>query len=90
MPRDQYNTNNDRSTYYRDVTYYGNLSYDRSFGMHDISAMALLYGNVLTTEGEFQRQVLFHYGVAANYMFNKKYVLEGSLMNIGTKKLPAG
>jgi predicted GH43/DUF377 family glycosyl hydrolase len=23
-------------------------------------------------------------------MFNKKYVLEGSLMNIGTKKLPEG
>jgi TonB-linked SusC/RagA family outer membrane protein len=90
IPRDQYNTDNDRSTYYNDVTYYGNLSYNRSFGMHDISAMAMLYGNVLTMEGVFQRQVLFHYGVAANYMFNKKYVLEGSLMSIGTKKLPEG
>ena len=90
VPRDQYNTNNERSTYYRDVTYYGNLSYDRSFGMHDISAMAMLYGNVLTTEGSFQRQVLLHYGFTANYMFKKKYVLEGSLMSIGTKKLPEG
>jgi len=90
VPRDQYNTNNDRSTYYSDLTYYGNLSYDRSFGKHDISAMAILYGNVLTREESFQRQVFFHYGVTANYMFNKKYVLEGSLMSIGTKKLPAG
>ena len=90
VPRDQYNTNDDRSTYYRDITYYGNLSYDRSFGMHDISAMAIIYGGVLTTEGSFQRQVMLHYGVTANYMFNKKYVIEGSLMNIGTKKLPSG
>ncbi len=90
VPRDQYNTNNDRSTYYSDLTYYGNLSYDRSFGMHDVSAMAILYGDVFTWEGSFQRQVFLHYGVSANYMFNKKYVLEGSLMNIGTKKLPAG
>ena len=90
VPRDQYTTNNDRSTFYRDVTYYGNLSYDRDFGKHHLSAMALLYGNVFTNEGAFQREVLFHYGVAANYAFNKKYVLEGSLMNIGTKKLPEG
>ncbi len=90
VPRDQYNTNDELSTYYSDVTYYGNLSYDRSFGMHDISAMAILYGNVLTMEGSFQRQVFLHYGVSANYMFNKKYVLEGSLMSIGTKKLPDG
>ncbi len=90
VPRDKYNTNNGRSTFYTDLTYYGNLSYEKSFGMHDISAMAMLYGNVLTREGAFQRQALFHYGVTANYMFNKKYVLEGSLMSIGTKKLPAG
>lgn len=90
VPRDQYNTNNDRSTYYRDITYYGNLSYDRSFGMHDISAMAIMYGGVFTAEGLFQRQAMLHYGITANYMFNKKYVLEGSLMSIGTKKLPAG
>ncbi len=90
VPRDKYNTNDERSTYYNDLTYYGNLSYNRSFGMHDIFAMAMLYGNNLATEGSFQRQVLFHYGIAANYMFNKKYVLEGSLMSIRTKKLPEG
>jgi TonB-linked SusC/RagA family outer membrane protein len=90
VPRDQYNTNNGRSTYFRDISFYGNLSYDRSFGLHDVSAVGILYGGVLTTEGSFQQQVFLHYGVSANYMFNKKYVLEGSLMNIGSKKLPAG
>ncbi len=90
IPRDQYNTNNENSTYYNNIGYYGDLSYDRSFGMHDISAMAILYGNVLTREGGFQKQTVFNYGFTANYMFNKKYVLEGSLMGIGTKKLPSG
>ncbi|MEX0983031.1 MAG: hypothetical protein WDZ47_13190 [Bacteroidales bacterium] len=89
VPRDQYTTNNGRSTYFRNINFYGNLSYDKSFGMHDISALAIFYGNTLTTEGSFQDQVFMHYGVTANYMFNKKYVLEGSLMSIGSKKLPA-
>lgn len=90
VPRDQYNTNNGRSTYYRDVNYYGNLSYDKNFGVHDISAIATLYGRVLTNEGSFQREVVLHYGVSANYMYDRRYVIEGSLMNVGTKKLPAG
>ncbi|MEX0988057.1 MAG: SusC/RagA family TonB-linked outer membrane protein [Bacteroidales bacterium] len=90
VPRDQYSTNDGRSTYNRSINFYGNLSYDRSFGMHDVSALAILYGNVLSTEGSFQDETLLHYGVTANYMFNKKYVLEGSLMRIGSKKLPAG
>ena len=90
VPRDQYNTNNGNSTYYRDITFYGNLNYDRNFGIHDISAMAVLYGNVFTPEGAFQSQALMHYGVTANYMYDKKYVLEGSLMRIGSKKLPPG
>jgi hypothetical protein len=90
VPRDQYSTNNGRSTFFRDINYYGNLSYERSFGMHDVSAMGLIYGNVLTNEGSFQDQVVLHYGVTANYRINKKYVIEGSLMNIGSKKLPTG
>ncbi|MFC2091003.1 hypothetical protein ACFLT1_09545 [Bacteroidota bacterium] len=89
VPRDQYNTNNGLSTYYRDLNFYGTLNYDRSFGMHDISATAILYGRDRTLEGSFQTYTMLHYGVTANYMFNKKYVIEGSLMRIGSKKLPA-
>ena len=90
IPRDQYNTNNGQSTFYRQLTYFGNLAYDRSFGKHDISALALFYGNSLTTEGSFQKQVLMHTGLSLNYMYDNRYVIEGSLMGIGSKKLPAG
>lgn len=90
VPRDQYNTNNDQSTFYRQLTYYGTLNYDRSFGKHDLSALALFYGNSLTTEGAFQKRVIMHTGFSVNYMYDNRYVVEGSLMGIGSKKLQEG
>ena len=90
IPRDQYNTNNSNSTFNRQMTFYGSLGYDRSFGKHDVSALALLYGNSLSTENSFQKQVIFHTGASINYMYDKRYAFEGSLMGIGSKKLPPG
>ena len=88
--RDQFNTNNGRSTYNRQFTYYSRLGYERNFGAHEVSLSALLYGNTLTTEGAFQNQVRLHGGLALNYMFDNRYVFEGSIMSIGSKKLPEG
>lgn len=90
IKRDQYNTNNDISTYNRQFTYFGNLGYERSFGRHAVSASALIYGNSLTTESSFQDQVILHGGLALNYMYGNRYVIEGSVMGIGSKKLPSG
>jgi len=88
--RDQYNTNNDASTYNRQLTAFGNLAYKRSFDRHDISALALYYVNTLNMEGSFQKQVMMHTGLSFNYMYDNRYVIEGSLMGIGSKKLPEG
>ena len=90
IKRDQYNTNNDSSTYNRQFTYFGRLGYDRSFGSHAVSASALIYGTTLTTESSFQDQVVLHGGFALNYMYGNRYVIEGSIMGIGSKKLPSG
>jgi TonB-linked SusC/RagA family outer membrane protein len=90
IKRDQFNTNNEESTYNRQFTYYGRLGYDRNFGMHAVSASALLYGNTLTTEGAFQNQVVLNGGLALNYMYGNRYVVEGAIMGIGSKKLPEG
>jgi TonB-linked SusC/RagA family outer membrane protein len=87
---DQYSTNNGLSTYNRQMTYFGNLGYDRSFGRHAVSASALFYGNSLTAEGAFQDYSFLHGGLALNYMYHNRYVIEGSIMGIGSKKLPAG
>jgi hypothetical protein len=90
IPSDQYNTNNSRSTFNRQLTYYGTLGYDRSFGRHALSAMTLFYGDLLTTEGAFFKQVRMHTGLLVNYTYKNRYVLEGSLMGIGSKKLAPG
>ncbi len=66
------------------------LGYDRGFGKHEISALGLIYGNTLATEGAFQKQVVWHGGLSVNYTFDRRYVIEGSIMGIGSKKLPEG
>jgi len=86
----RYNANNDSSTFFRHVSYYGTLNYDRSFGKHDISATALMYTDMITNPDVRQKDVLFHTGFSANYMYSKKYIAEISLMGIGSRKLKEG
>lgn len=86
-PSDRYFTNSDYSDSYRQISYYGNLNYHRNFDLHDLSAIALIYGDQITRKGVLQNDVLFHTGFAANYMYNNRYVAEFSVMGIGTRKL---
>ena len=88
--RDQYNTNAGNSTYNRQFNYYGTLGYNRGFGKHEISALGLIYGTTLASEGSFQKEVVWHGGLSVNYTFDRRYVIEGSIMGIGSKKLPEG
>ena len=89
-PSNKYNTNSDNSDSYRQFTYFGNLNYHRIFSLHDFSAAAVLYGDQITSKEVLQNDVLFHTGLSANYMFNKRYVAEVSLMGIGSRKLADG
>lgn len=86
----KYNANNDSSTFFRHDTYYATLNYNRSFGKHDISATALMYTDMITNPDVWQKDVLFHSGFSANYMYSKKYIAEMSLMGIGSRKLIEG
>lgn len=90
VPSTSYNTNDDISDSYRHVSYYANLNYQRTFDMHDLSAVALIYGDELIRKGVLQNDVLFHTGLAANYMYNRRYIAEFSAMGIGTRKLEEG
>ncbi len=89
-PSDSYNTNSSNSNSFRQISYYGNLSYDRNFDKHDVSAVAIIYGDQLTIKDTLQRDVLFHTGFSANYMYNKRYIAEVSMMGIGSRKLAEG
>lgn len=86
----KYYVNNGNSDFFRGVSYYGTMNYNRSFGDHAISLNTLVYNNTLTLEDELQKNVVFHTGIYANYMYKKKYTLEGSLMGIGSRKLMEG
>ena len=86
----RYNTQDDNSALSRQVSYYGTLNYNRSFGEHDISATALMYTDILTVNDEIQKNTLFHTGLSANYMYSDKYVAELALIGIGTSKLKEG
>ncbi|MFC2116386.1 SusC/RagA family TonB-linked outer membrane protein [Bacteroidota bacterium] len=89
-PSNQYNTNSGNSDSYRRISYYGNLGYVRNFGKHDVSAVTVIYGDQLTFKDIFQKDILFHTGLSANYMYNKRYVAEVSAIGIGTRKLAKG
>jgi TonB-linked SusC/RagA family outer membrane protein len=89
-PSTSYNTNDDYSSSFRQVSYYGNLNYSRTFDQHALSAVALIYGDEITVKGVLQNDVLFHTGFAANYMFDRRFVADVSVMGIGTRKLAEG
>jgi hypothetical protein len=86
----RYNTNNGNSTFFRHVSFYGTLNYNRSFGEHAVSATGLMFTDMITNPDVLQKDVLFHTGFSANYMYSKKYIAEMSLMGIGSRKLKEG
>jgi TonB-linked SusC/RagA family outer membrane protein len=86
----KYNTNNGNSTFFRHISYYGTLNYNRSFGEHAVSATALMFTDMINNPDVLQKDVLFHTGFSANYVYSKKYIAEMSLMGIGSRKLKEG
>ncbi|HUX55551.1 MAG TPA: SusC/RagA family TonB-linked outer membrane protein [Bacteroidales bacterium] len=85
-----YNTNDANSYFSRHISYYATLNYNRSFGKHEISAVALIFNDMITKDDTLQRDVMFNGGVSANYMYSHKYIAEVSLMGIGSRKLKEG
>lgn len=86
----KYNISNGNSDFFRHVSYFGTLNYNRIFNEHAFSATALVFADMITNPDVMQKDVLFHTGFAANYMYSKKYIAEMSLMGIGSRKLKEG
>lgn len=86
----KYNVSEGNSDFFRRVSYYGTLNYNRTFEEHRLSATAVIYNNLLTEADEIQRDVLFHTGVYANYSYQNRYTAEAALMGIGSRKLAPG
>lgn len=80
----------DESDFYRQTSYYGTLNYNRSFGAHDISAVAMISGNYYAWNKQIQNTVALTTGVSANYMYANKYIAEVSVIGVGSRMLPEG
>lgn len=83
----KYNTNDGNSDFSRQLSYFGSLNYNRTFGEHGISAVAIFSNDFMNKKEARQKDVLFHTGLAVNYAFSDKYLAEFSIMGIGSRKL---
>jgi hypothetical protein len=90
VPANKFHAISSSSDFFRQVSYYGTLNYNRSFDEHKISANAVIYNNMLTNNNQLQQDVLFHTGLSANYLYQGKYAAEASLIGIGSRKLEKG
>jgi TonB-linked SusC/RagA family outer membrane protein len=86
----RYHVSNGNSDFLRQTSYYGTLNYARSFGDHDISSTALFYNDMMAFPDQLQKSQIFHTGISANYMYSNKYIVDASLMGIGSRKLEEG
>ncbi|PQB07723.1 hypothetical protein BST83_11565 [Polaribacter filamentus] len=83
----RFNIDENNSEFFRQTTYYGTLNYDRTFGKHAISATGLVNTDIVSVEENLQNQVFFNTALTTNYMFDKKYIVELSLVGVGSRRL---
>jgi TonB-linked SusC/RagA family outer membrane protein len=86
----KYNVNANNSDFFRRVSYYGTLNYNKTIDAHKISANAVIYNNFLNLADVMQRDVLFHTGINASYLYNDRFAAEAAIMGIGSRKLAPG
>ncbi|WP_044212070.1 SusC/RagA family TonB-linked outer membrane protein [Flammeovirga sp. OC4] len=75
------------SDYYSN-TFYGSINYDRTFNdKHHLLLTGVGYLQGTSDSQSFQVHKHLHTGLSANYMFNKKYVVEGSSVLVTSNTL---
>ena len=75
------------SSFRRTWNGYLTANYDRTFGKHQISAVALGYYSQLAVNDVDQDVKRLRFGGQANYTYDNKYILEAGLISEGSNKL---
>jgi TonB-linked SusC/RagA family outer membrane protein len=75
------------STFYRRTGVYGILDYQRNFGDHEINAVGLIYRDQNSVDQVFQPTKHLHFGIRANYMYQKRFIAELTGVLAGSSKL---
>jgi len=79
--------NDTLTSYRRSTNAYITANYDRIFGKHHVSAVALGYFKQLVENEVVQDLKRLRFGAQANYTFDNKYILEAGLLSEGSNKL---
>ena len=79
--------NDDFSSFSRSFNGYLTANYDRTFGKHQVSAVALGYYKELIENEVVQNLIRLRFGAQANYTYDNKYILEAGLVSEGSNKM---
>ncbi|MEX0987495.1 MAG: SusC/RagA family TonB-linked outer membrane protein [Bacteroidales bacterium] len=78
-------------TFYRNIGYFGTMNFDRRFGDdHLVNATAVAYSDKYITDGEIHPDIHLHFGLRANYMYQRKYIVQFNSALPGSPKLAPG
>lgn len=78
---------NYRMDFNRTMTGYVAINYNRTFGDHAISAVAMSNAREYVQKGLFQSNKTFNYGGQLNYVFKNKYIIDAGILTQGSSKL---
>jgi len=79
--------NDDFSSFNRSYNGYLTANYDRIFGKHQVSVVALGYYKQLVENEVVQDLKRLRFGAQANYTYDNKYILEAGLLSEGSNKM---
>lgn len=83
----QQNVNKDDMNFNRSTKWNFSLNYDRRFGQHSISAIAMSYGSRYTQLEQSQSPRKLAFGGQLSYIFADKYLLDLSLLSQASLKV---
>ncbi|MBV5342122.1 TonB-dependent receptor, partial [bacterium] len=78
------------SDQYRNTTFQGFLNYDRTFGKHALSAMAMYNQDTYTISGDNFPNVHMNVSGRATYAYDQRYIAEVSMAYMGSEKYAPG
>lgn len=81
------NVSNSDMSFNRSAKWNYTLNYDRTFGRHSISAVALGYGSFYTENDLNQPSHKIAFGGQASYAFADKYIVEGGILSQSSVKV---
>ena len=87
VPSNEQSLNENEAYFSRKLGLYTTLNYKRDFGKNSFDVTGLMYMNEWALPNTQQNIKSLNYGLRANYMYDKKYVMEFSGAVIGSRKL---